>query len=380
MESNKVFEQAKEKVSFRNVMRVAGAAIAFLIGSGFASGQEVLQFLTVYGYRGIFGSLIAMFLCCSVAGILMSFGYRTRNNPKASPYFHYLGKYFGQFMTYYTPFFAFLIAIVMISGTGATLNQYFGLNPRIGTVAMTIIITIVALLGLRRVVDVISLIGPVLIIFTLSIALYTLFTNPGNFASADQLLNSLNDLPYGAGNSRSYWVLAAVLFVAYNLVAGVPFIVELGSKEVTSNKEAWFGGIAAGVGLMSAAFALNLAMLGHADVLVEAEVPVIALAQKMSPVVSFLFVIILLAGIFSTAVPMLLTVKDALINEKTKKSTENILIVVIAVLALIGGQLPFGKLVGLVYPFTGYFGIAMILLFISKEVKERKARKEKDKE
>ncbi|WP_394019294.1 YkvI family membrane protein [Anaerococcus cruorum] len=376
MESEKVFESSKsqEKVSFRNVMRVAGAVIAFLIGSGFASGQEVLQFLTVYGYRGLIGSLIAMFICCCVSGILMSFGYRTRNKENASPYSHYLGKYFGQFMTYYTPFFAFLITIVMISGTGATLNQYFGLDPKVGTVAMTILITIIALLGLTKVVDVISLIGPFLIVFTLSIAIYTLITNPGNFSSADQVLNNMDNLPYGAGNSRSYWVLASVLFVAYNIVAGVPFMVELGSKEVTSNKEAWIGGIAGGVGLMSAAFALNLAMLGHVDELVDAEVPVITLAQKMGPWVSFIFVIILLAGIFTTSVPMLLTVTNALTKEDTKKSTKNILIVVVAFLALVGGQLPFGKLVGLVYPFTGYFGIAMIVLFIAKEFKERKEK------
>ncbi|WP_394010885.1 YkvI family membrane protein [Anaerococcus cruorum] len=374
MDSKKVFESSnnKEKVSFRNVMRVAGAVIAFLIGSGFASGQEVFQFLTVYGYRGLIGSLIAMFICCCVSGILMSFGYRTRNKENSSPYSHYLGKYFGQFMTYYTPFFAFLITIVMISGTGATLNQYFGLDPKIGTIAMTILITIIALLGLTRVVDVISLIGPFLIVFTLSIAFYTLATNPGNFSSADQALKNMNNLPYGAGNSRSYWVLASILFVAYNIVAGVPFMVELGSKEVTSNKEAWIGGIAGGVGLMSAAFALNLAMLGHVDELVGAEVPVITLAQKMGPWVSFIFVIILLAGIFSTSVPMLLTVTNSLSKEDTKKSTKNILIVLVAFLALVGGQLPFGRLVGLVYPFTGYFGIAMIVLFIVKEFKERK--------
>lgn len=375
MDSKKVFESSnnKEKVSFRNVMRVAGAVIAFLIGSGFASGQEVFQFLTVYGYRGIIGSLIAMLVCSCVSGILMSFGYRTRNKENNNPYFHYLGKYFGTFMTYYTPFFAFLITIVMISGTGATLNQYFGLDPKIGTVAMTILITIIALLGLTRVVDVISLIGPFLIVFTLSIAFYTLATNPGNFSAADQVLKNMNNLPYGAGNSRSYWVLASVLFVAYNIVAGVPFMVELGSKEVTSNKEAWIGGIAGGVGLMSAAFALNLAMLGHVDELVDAEVPVITLAQKMGPWVSFIFVIILLAGIFSTSVPMLLTVTNSLTKEDTKKSTKNILIVVVAFLALVGGQLPFGRLVGLVYPFTGYFGIAMIVLLIVKEFRERKA-------
>lgn len=376
MESKRIFESSNsvEKVSFRNVMRVAGAVIAFLIGSGFASGQEVFQFLTVYGYRGLIGSIIAMVLCCCVAGILMYYGYITRNDENSSPYFHYLGKYFGKFMTYYTPFFAFLILIVMVSGTGATLNQYFGLDPRLGTVAMAIIISLVALLGLTKVVDVISLIGPGLIIFTLTIAIYTLVTNPGDFASADQVLNNLKDVPYGAGNSRSYWFLAAVLFVAYNIVAGVPFIVELGSKEVTSNKEAWIGGIVGGVGLMSAAFALNLAMLGHVDELVNAEVPVITLAQKMSLVVSFIFVIILLADIFSTSVPMLLTVTNILTKENTKKSTKSMLIILVAFLAIVGGQLQFGKLVGLVYPFTGYFGIAMVVLFIVKELKERNER------
>ena len=51
---------------------------------------------------------------------------------------------------------------------------------------------------------------------------------------------------------------------------------------------------------------------------------------------------------------------------------KKLLIVLVSFLALVGGQLPFGKLVGLVYPFTGYFGLAMIVLFIGKELKERK--------
>lgn len=138
MENKKIFESSnsKEKVSFKNVMRVVGAVIAFLIGSGFASGQEVFQFLTVYGYRGLIGSLIAMFVCSCVSGILMTFGYRMRNKENTSPYSYYLGKYFGRFMTYYTPFFAFLITIVMISGTGATLSKYFDLNLKVGTVVM----------------------------------------------------------------------------------------------------------------------------------------------------------------------------------------------------------------------------------------------------
>lgn len=374
MESNEVL-QTKQKVGSLNlntIRRIAGALIAFLIGSGFASGQEIFQFLTAYGYRGILGSVLSAFLFCAVSGILVSYGYRTKDDPNASPYFHYLGKFFGQFMRWYTPFFAFLITIVMISGTGATLEQYFGLDPAIGTVAMTIIITIVALLGLTKVVDVISLIGPFIIIFTLSIAVYTLITNPGDLAAADQILANAENVPFGAGNSRSFWLLASILFVAYNIVAAVPFMADLGAKEASNKKEAWVGGIVGGIGLMAAAFALNLAMLGHAGDLIGSQVPVLALAQNMNSVVSLLFVIVLVAGIFSTAAPMLLTVIDAITTKKTNKKTRNIFIVMTSLLALIGAQLPFDKLVGMVYPFTGYFGIAMIILFIGKEVMDRK--------
>ena len=38
------------RCSIRNVVTFAGAFIAWIIGSGFATGQEILQFFTSYGY------------------------------------------------------------------------------------------------------------------------------------------------------------------------------------------------------------------------------------------------------------------------------------------------------------------------------------------
>ena len=36
-------------VNFLTVLKTAGAFIAFLIGSGFATGQEIMQFFVAYG-------------------------------------------------------------------------------------------------------------------------------------------------------------------------------------------------------------------------------------------------------------------------------------------------------------------------------------------
>ena len=53
MEKEMRLEQSTSKsaVRPRTVWRISGAIIAFLIGSGFASGQEIFQFFTVYGYK-----------------------------------------------------------------------------------------------------------------------------------------------------------------------------------------------------------------------------------------------------------------------------------------------------------------------------------------
>lgn len=50
----------KEPINLMNVMKYAGAYIAFEIGSGFATGQEILQFYSAYGLFSIGGALISM--------------------------------------------------------------------------------------------------------------------------------------------------------------------------------------------------------------------------------------------------------------------------------------------------------------------------------
>lgn len=369
---------ATQSVNRATVFRTSGAIIAFLIGSGFASGQEILQFFTVYGYKGIIGSLLALVLFSVVSAILVKYGFKNKNFEIPEAYRHYLGKVFGTFMNWYTPFFCFLIGIVMISGAGATMNQYFGVNPLVGTIGMTLLVLCTAMLGLNKLVDIISLLGPLTIAFTLFIALYTLVFNPGSFSTAENVLANAEALPFGAGSSSNFWFLGGALFVAYNIVAGVPFITTLG-KDIKSKKEAIWSGAIAGIGLMGTALALNLAMLAHVGELLTVEVPVLYLAQLISPTVGFIFTFILLEEIFSTSAPMLWTVVDTVAPKKATKKTKNLLIVLVSVVTLIGAQLPFGTLVNLVYPFTGYFGIALIILVMVREaidVKKEKSVKE----
>ena len=50
------------------VLRYAGAFIAFMVGSGFATGQEVMQYYVAFGYGGFAAALLA-FALLACAGV-----------------------------------------------------------------------------------------------------------------------------------------------------------------------------------------------------------------------------------------------------------------------------------------------------------------------
>ena len=46
-------KQEHNAFSWKRVLILAGAVIAFQIGSGFATGQEIIQYYTAYGVEGL---------------------------------------------------------------------------------------------------------------------------------------------------------------------------------------------------------------------------------------------------------------------------------------------------------------------------------------
>ncbi|MGM0213784.1 YkvI family membrane protein [Enterococcus sp. AZ109] len=356
----------QQKVSFLSIFKMSGAIIAFFIGSGFASGQEIVQFFTAYGQMSIIGTLISMALFSLVGLIVMKYGFVTRKE-KVDPFRHFCGRIFGKFMQFFTPAFCFAVAVIMISGAGATFEQYFNLPSLIGTVGMSLLVLVSTMFGLRRLVDVIGYLGPLTIFFTIFIGVVTIIRHPLDLSVLSQQMDQATNVAYGFGNSRNYWLGASVLFVSYNIGCGIPFVAALG-KTASSKKEAILGGICGGVALMLAALVLNIALLGYYNEAVTLEVPVLFLAEQISPAVSLFFSFILLGEIFSTAAPMIWTTANAILGEQADQKKYRILIFVLVFACLIGGQLPFGQLVGTIYPFSGFIGLALIVCVLGSEL------------
>ena len=132
-------EQNATHVRPTKVFQFAGTLVGTLIGSGFASGQEVMQFFTSYGIPGIAGSLVTTALFAVLGAVFMNYGYKHAKSADFSSFRFFCGKYVGTFLEWFTILFCFLVGIIMISGAGATFNQYCGLPQFAGSVLMAAI-------------------------------------------------------------------------------------------------------------------------------------------------------------------------------------------------------------------------------------------------
>ena len=115
-------EQQKHK-DMKSILKFAGAFIAWLIGSGFATGQEILQFFTSYGYASYGVVLINLAGFLAMGQILLTTGFEQKDNKNFNDYQYYCGRRLGTFYSWIIPIILVLVMAVLISGAGATLNE-----------------------------------------------------------------------------------------------------------------------------------------------------------------------------------------------------------------------------------------------------------------
>ena len=175
--------ERNEGFSWIDTIKIAGAWISFCIGSGFATGQELLQYFGAYGVYGFGAIVIAMILhtYCSVS--FLKAGHEQQFESSLDIFDYYCGKTLGKIVKLLSVVFLVISPMVMIAGFGASLNQFFNVPLGVGAGIMGVLSIITVLLGLRKMVDIIGAIGPVIIVVTLLTGGIFLVTHVDTFAS-----------------------------------------------------------------------------------------------------------------------------------------------------------------------------------------------------
>lgn len=334
--------------------QLAGAYIGLIVGAGFASGQEILQFFTSFGIVGVVGTIIAALFFAFLGMQIMQVGSSLQTISHKDVIYHICGRYVGLVVDFLVTFFLFGVAVVMIAGSGSIFQQQFGISPIIGSIVMTVMTIITLCFNVRKVIYVISSITPYLLILIFIVTGYSIFMSDGSFTE-------LNEAAMAQRSAAPNWFIGALLYVSYNIAAGVSMVSIIGGT-VDDKKVAGRGGFIGGLGLGLLILLINLGMFFNMKFVEGVDMPTLLIASEISPFFGTLMAIALLGMVFNTTVGMLYAFTARFIAPET--TSFRVGVITIGSLAFAASFVGFITLVGTVYPITGYLGFVLIFAII----------------
>jgi uncharacterized membrane protein YkvI len=342
--------------------QIAGAYVGIIVGAGFASGQEILQFFTSFGWMGMVGALIATLLFSFLGMQLTQLGSRLQTESHKDVINHICGPYLGIVIDIIITFFLFGVTVVMMAGSGSIFEQQFGLPPMVGNIVMAILAILTVCLNVEKLLSIISLITPFLMALVIIITGYALFT-------MDQSFSALNSIAKEQPSAASNWVMGGLLYVSYNIAAGAAMLAVMGGSTKNA-KEAGRGGVLGGLGLGLLIIFINIGMFVQLDKLKGADMPTLLLANQIHPVLGALMSIALLGMIYNTAVGMLYAFSVRFVKPSSKKFKPAVF--GFGILSFAASFVGFITLVSTVYPVMGYLGFTLIAAIIVAWYRSRK--------
>src|SRR5699024_7165301 len=129
------------------VTTVVGAILSYLIGSGFATGQESLQYFASYGLAGSVGALlVTLAIYAFFIPVILKDAHNLQLKSANDIFTYYGGAYIGRFFGVAAPIFLYAIYATMLSGAGAALNEQLGWHTQIGIFGMALAVLVTVIL------------------------------------------------------------------------------------------------------------------------------------------------------------------------------------------------------------------------------------------
>lgn len=282
-----------------------------------------------------------------------------------------VGRCAAVFFDYFSAFFCFMSFVVMCGGANSTLTQQWGAPFGMGAVLLTVLVVATVIFGLEGIIKALGKIGPTIIVMILLVSAITAVTGwtafADNLIKVDQGVYADVMKQVGGGNP----VASGASYGGFVILWFAAFLSEIGAKNKL--KEVNVGMILSAAFIFSAASICCIALIGHIDAVAAADIPALILAGQISPVVSLAFAVVICAGIYTSATPLLWTAVRKIAEEETSKYK-----VVTIVAGLIGCAVacfvPYKGLINILYGINGYLGFVLIFVMMAYDFKTKMSK------
>lgn len=341
----------------RKSVTVALAFVGLLVGAGFASGQETIQYFLAYGYWGIVGAIVAGITIVVVGASLFQLGSYYLADDHSAVFRNVSYPVVSTFMDVATMLTLFSIGFVMIAGGGSNLEQQFGFPTWVGSAILTFFLILSGFLDVDKLTRVISAITPFLILAVLAALVVTILNMPDNIGGLNELAMQ-NEPTSGVFNN---WLISALNYASLCVIMAVSMILVIAGSQLNP-REAGVGGLIGGMLFASLLVILVFIIFLNMESAFGADFPLLMVFNSMHPAVGIVVSIVIYMMVYNTAVGMFYAMSRRLTASHPERFRPVYFTVVLIGFAL--SFIGFADLVSWVYPVLGYLGMALIVVMV----------------
>ncbi|CAM4211179.1 MULTISPECIES: YkvI family membrane protein [Corynebacterium] len=351
----------------KNAIGIAFAFIGVLVGAGFASGQETMQYFIAFGTQGIWGAALSSALMLIAGVSILQLG----SYFQANEHMEVLGSVSSKVMSWIldiaTITTLFSIGFVMYAGAGANLNQQFGWPVWIGATLMLALVLVIGMMDVDKVTAAVGAVTPLLLFFVIFGCIWTLCTSDLDWSNLNvQAQEVSTTLPNWWISSLNYTGLNAICVASMALVIGGNYL---------DTRSAGLGGFLGGMGYLVMLLLLSCGLLAAVGSIAGDDMPMLTLITNIHPVLGFIMSLVIFGMIFATALGMFFALGKRLARGRQERFRP-----IFITTCLIGFALSFvgfKTLVSVVYPILGYLGILLVAVLAAAWLRSsQKLRKE----
>lgn len=326
--------------------------IGTIVGAGFATGQEILQFFTLYGGMATYTIVISSYLFIWLGTKIMVIAKEIEAKSYEDMNIHLFGPSVGRLVSMLMLVLLFAITTVMLAGAGSVFNEHLGASYQFGLVVTMLLAYIVLVNGMKGIKAVNSVVVPIMFLFTM-IILGLAFNSPMGTNFLDRT---------GDYTPWRVW-LSPFMYTAFNLALAQAVLVPLGAT-TPDVRTIRLGGFIGGIGITVMLMASHIALSAHMPGIAQYDIPMGHIITPLGPWMYLLFVFIIYAEIFTTLIADVygLTLQ---LRQRSRLHTKTITIMLL-MLCYTVSQIGFKTLLSTLYPLMGFVSLVWLSMVIVK--------------
>jgi uncharacterized membrane protein YkvI len=332
--------------------QIAAVYVGTVIGAGFATGREIVEFFTRFGFVGFIAILLSgyLFITMGTKIMLKSHDIKAKSFEEFNEYL--FGKWFSKFMNIVMMIMLIGVSAVMLSGAGAVFQEQLLLPKQLGILLTIGLGFITMMVGIKGLFAVNTFVVPLMIVFNLFLMVYSV----RNAAFLDAFLL----IPHAEDGWKS--VVAPFSYVAFNLAMAQAVLVPV-AGEVKDRETIKYGGYLGGFFLTMILISSHITLVMIPDV-TQYQIPMAVVMKSFVAGFYIIYIIIIYGEIFTSVIGGVFGLEKQLTNYWKGSSLMTFTGIFLMIYSL--SFFEYSELLSYLYPLFGYMSLLFIILLWMK--------------